>query len=72
MLPDSQQVFNWRKASYSATNGECVEIAVVDGRIAVRDSKAINGTILHYEGSDWCRFIERAKRADYSYQSYSP
>jgi hypothetical protein len=72
MFPDGQQVFNWRKASHSATNGECVEIAVVDGRIAVRDSKAINGTMLRYETSDWCRFIERAKRADYSFKSYSP
>jgi hypothetical protein len=66
MLPDNQQVFNWRKASHSATNGECVEIAVVDGRIAVRDSKAINGAMLRYDASDWRMFIERAKRADYS------
>ncbi|MCT2587624.1 DUF397 domain-containing protein [Actinophytocola gossypii] len=32
--------FVWRKSSYSDENGECVEAALLDGRFAVRDSKA--------------------------------
>jgi predicted secreted Zn-dependent protease len=30
---------NWRKASYSAANGGCVEVAGHDGMILVRDTK---------------------------------
>jgi hypothetical protein len=29
----------WHKSSYSSGNGQCVEIAFRDGRVAVRDSK---------------------------------
>jgi hypothetical protein len=30
---------NWRKASYSASNGGCVEVAGHDGMVLVRDTK---------------------------------
>ncbi|HJZ03412.1 MAG TPA: DUF397 domain-containing protein, partial [Streptosporangiaceae bacterium] len=33
---------SWRKSSYSAANGDCVEVAhLANGYIAVRDSKNI-------------------------------
>ncbi|KND39001.1 DUF397 domain-containing protein [Streptomyces acidiscabies] len=34
---------SWQKASASGKNGDCVELAPCDGRIAIRDSKAPNG-----------------------------
>lgn len=38
----------WRKSSYSAENGNCVELAqLADGRVAVRDSKhPADGTLI--------------------------
>ncbi|MEU5180535.1 DUF397 domain-containing protein [Streptomyces longwoodensis] len=37
---DSSKTPAWRKSSYSGTNGgECLEIAALPTRVAVRDSK---------------------------------
>ncbi|TDC62420.1 DUF397 domain-containing protein [Actinomadura sp. GC306] len=37
----------WRKASRSGSDGgACVELAGVDGKVAVRDSKDSNGPVL--------------------------
>lgn len=30
----------WRKSSHSNAGGECVEVAFVDGRVSLRDSKS--------------------------------
>jgi hypothetical protein len=50
MTPDLANA-HWRKSSYSGGNGgECVEIAHVDGAIAVRDSKNPAGPLLTFRG----------------------
>jgi hypothetical protein len=37
----------WRKSSHSGSDGgECVELAGVDGKVAVRDSKDPHGPVL--------------------------
>jgi hypothetical protein len=46
----------WRKSSRSGTNG-CVEVAVVDGRIAVRDSKDRRGPALVFTPLEWEAFV---------------
>jgi hypothetical protein len=54
---------NWRKASYSGTNGGgCVEVATdFPGRIAVRDSKDPDGPVLTFSPGDWARFLTRLR-----------
>ena len=54
---------NWRKASYSGTNGGgCVEVARNLPRVvAVRDSKDPNGPVLTIESADWRHFIANVK-----------
>jgi Domain of unknown function (DUF397) len=51
----------WRKASRSAANGECVEVALTHAYIAVRDSKNPTGDILMYSARTWRSFLQDAK-----------
>jgi hypothetical protein len=50
--------FQFSKSSYSATAGECVEVALnVPGAVAVRDSKEPTGPVLRVVPSTWVRFL---------------
>lgn len=46
----------WRKSSYSAGNGGCVEVAW-SGDVLVRDSKQIGGPPLRLPVGQWRRFL---------------
>ncbi|HZD37102.1 MAG TPA: DUF397 domain-containing protein [Actinomycetes bacterium] len=46
----------WRKSSYSGSNG-CVEVAFVDGNVAVRDSKNRQGPVLVFTPVEWDAFV---------------
>ena len=52
----------WRKASRSAANGECVEIASVPSQVFVRDSKNPGGDMLAYAPETWRQFLVAAKQ----------
>jgi hypothetical protein len=44
----------WTKRSYSAYNGNCVEVANFSGDgVGVRDSKEEGGTVLLFRPGDW-------------------
>jgi hypothetical protein len=47
----------WRKARRSANNGACVEVAPVNGQIAVRDSMNPTGGRLQYSAPSWQVFV---------------
>ncbi len=47
----------WFKSTRSANNGQCVEVAFVDGDVAVRDSKNPTGPALVFSASEWSAFI---------------
>jgi Domain of unknown function (DUF5753)/Helix-turn-helix domain/Domain of unknown function (DUF397) len=63
MCPESASSgeLKWRKAARSLTNGECVEVARADGRVAVRDSKLPGVAMLKYSAQSWQTFIEQTK-----------
>jgi hypothetical protein len=54
---------NWRKASYSTTNGgNCVEVAGLPAAdVAVRDSKDPDGPRLAFAPEQWRAFTDQVK-----------
>ena len=49
----------WFKSSYSAQNGDCVEVRsrYGVGGVGLRDSKALYGPVLEFTGAEWGKFI---------------
>lgn len=59
MADQSDARLAWRKASASASNGNCVEVAPMpSGGVAVRDSKDPDGPILRFTAAEWAAFAE--------------
>jgi hypothetical protein len=56
----------WRKSSRSGNNG-CVEVAFVEGKVAIRDSKDRHGPVLVYNPHEWAAFIAAARRGEFDY-----
>jgi hypothetical protein len=55
---------NWRKASYSASNGGgCVEVADHADRVLVRDTEDRSGPVLRFTPGAWQRFADQVKRS---------
>lgn len=52
---------NWRKARRSMNAGNCTEVAVAAGIVAVRDSKDPHGPVLHYPVTSWRSFVSAAR-----------
>ena len=52
-----EEVGTWRKASYSATNGNCVEVADAPSLVLVRDTTDRDGGTLAFGADAWESFI---------------
>jgi Domain of unknown function (DUF397) len=56
----------WRKSTRSGAYGDnCVEVAFVDGAIAVRDSKDTLGPVLVFTRGEWDAFVAGAKDGEF-------
>lgn len=57
----------WRKGRRSNGNGgnNCVEVAVLDTEVAVRDSKDRTGPVLMFTHLEWAAFVGSAKDGDF-------
>jgi Domain of unknown function (DUF397) len=58
------QAVRWQKSSYSGggDGNTCVEVADLDTRIAVRDSKAPARATLTFPADAFARFVEALRR----------
>jgi hypothetical protein len=54
----------WRKSTYSANNG-CVEVALLSGRVAVRDSKQPSGPVLAFTPVEWQAFVDAIRHGEF-------
>jgi uncharacterized protein DUF397 len=55
----------WRKAQRSVGNGACVELAPVNGMVAMRDSKDPDSPVLMYTAAEWHAFLHGAKAGEF-------
>jgi hypothetical protein len=56
----------WRKSTRSAANG-CVEVAFLDGQVALRDSKNEVGPVLLFTSTEWEEFISGAYEGEFDF-----
>jgi hypothetical protein len=54
----------WRKSSRSGVNG-CVEVAYIDDRVAVRDSKDRQGPMLVFTHAEWDAFLSGVRDGEF-------
>jgi hypothetical protein len=54
----------WRKSTFSGLNG-CVEVALVAGRLAVRDSKDPQGPVLLFTPDEWRAFVGGVRNGEF-------
>ena len=54
---------NWRKSSYSNSDGgECVEVSDdFDGVVPVRDGKVPHGPVLVFRAAGWASFVSAVR-----------
>ncbi|GIJ13021.1 DUF397 domain-containing protein [Micromonospora andamanensis] len=56
----------WRKSTRSSGGDNCVEVAVADRIVGVRDSKDPAGGILAFDCDAWTRFVSDIQMRDLS------
>jgi hypothetical protein len=54
----------WRRSN-RCDSGACVEVAVADGGVAMRDSKVADGPVLTFTGDAWKSFVAGVREGDY-------
>jgi hypothetical protein len=54
----------WQKSSHSGSGNNCVEVATIGPRVAVRDSKNPHAPHLAFTPEEWRAFTIRIKVSD--------
>jgi hypothetical protein len=55
----------WFKSSRSSGNGACVEVAIVDDGVAVRDTKDRATGMLQFTHEEWRAFVGGVKAGEF-------
>lgn len=56
----------WRKSSYSASSGDCVELAHTEAVFGVRDSKNADGPLLALAAEPGLTFLNAVKSGQFT------
>jgi Domain of unknown function (DUF397) len=66
MSSDATPATGWRKSSRCGAGGSCVEVAVGQAAVGMRDSKLENSPVLTFTAAAWRGFLSdvRAGRFD--------
>lgn len=54
----------WRKSSQSGANN-CLEVAFVDGKVALRDSKDRQGPVLFFSAAEWQALLDGVRAGEF-------
>ncbi|MEU4830578.1 DUF397 domain-containing protein [Streptosporangium sp. NPDC023615] len=56
----------WKKSARSGTNGNCVEVAALNGgHVGVRDSKDRSGPVLTFTPGEWSAFVAGVRDGEF-------
>ncbi|BCL33043.1 DUF397 domain-containing protein [Streptomyces aurantiacus] len=58
---------SWTKSGYSNAEGNCVEVARIDGGVAVRNSRHPEGPALVYTSAELAAFLAGAKDGEFDH-----
>jgi hypothetical protein len=56
----------WHKGTTSGADGNCVEVAIVDESVLVRDSRYPLGPILSFSRQEWAAFLEDVTNGEFT------
>lgn len=55
----------FRRSSFCTDAHGCVEVAVADGRVVVRDAKQADGPELTFDRAEWRAFVAGVKAGEF-------
>jgi hypothetical protein len=58
----------WRKSTFSGANG-CVEVAVQEDGVALRDSRDREGAVLEVSRGDWLAFLRGVRAGEFDLEA---
>ena len=62
--PNRYSTLIWRKSSQSGESGGCVEVAMSDSLVLVRDSRNQSGSVLEFKAAQWLGLVRRIKNGE--------
>jgi hypothetical protein len=58
----------WRKSTFSGANG-CVEVAVQEDGVALRDAKHRDGAVLEFSPTEWAAFLRGVAAGEFDLEA---
>lgn len=65
MMGRARLTEGWLTSSFCGQAGDCVEVRVRGGEIAVRDSKDPGGPVLKFTPAEWLAFLAGARVGEF-------